>query len=67
MQILIFWSVFAFQFDWHAFLARRLPAPIVQQVKSAEDLSNFDKTQDQSVKIVRYHPDASQRGWDKDF
>jgi protein kinase A len=44
------------KFDWHAFLARRLPAPIVLPVKSPEDLSNFDRGQEQTVKVVKYKP-----------
>lgn len=44
------------KFDWQAFLSRRLPAPIVLPVKSPEDMSNFDRSQEQTVKLVKYSP-----------
>lgn len=47
------------KFDWQAFLSRRLPAPIVLPVKSPEDMSNFDRSQEQTVKVVKYSPGQS--------
>lgn len=55
------------RFDWNAFLARRLPAPIVQQIKSPEDMSNFERGQDIKVKVPKYVPVAGGKDWTKDF
>lgn len=44
-------------FHWENFLARKLPAPIVQKVKDAEDLSNFDDYPDE----VPYYTTATDR------
>lgn len=44
-----------------------MPAPIIQSVKSQEDLSNFEKNQDQNVQNVKYTPPPGTEPWDKDF
>nr|CAD7605070.1 unnamed protein product [Timema genevievae] len=49
-------------FDWEALKQRRLPAPIVQPVKSNTDTSNFDKYERE-----KEIPPDEFSGWDKDF
>jgi hypothetical protein len=45
-----------------------MPAPIIQPVKSTEDLSNFDlKGQDQTLENVKYNPPPGTEPWDRDF
>lgn len=55
-------------FDWEAFTARRMPAPIVLPVSSADDLSNFEEYPlDAEEPPEHYVPDAKITGWDADF
>ncbi len=56
-------------FDWSAFEARRIRAPIICTVRNNEDLSNFEcyspESNDQTR--VEYQGDPKHPDWDKEF
>eukprot|EP00455_Lapot_gusevi_P041130 TRINITY_DN473_c0_g1_i13.p1 TRINITY_DN473_c0_g1~~TRINITY_DN473_c0_g1_i13.p1 ORF type:complete len:798 (+),score=264.44 TRINITY_DN473_c0_g1_i13:86-2395(+) len=52
-------------FDWDALMAQRMKPPFQPQVKSREDLSNFEDFSDTPIEFRACPPDDS--GWDKDF
>jgi len=54
-------------FDWDAFEARKIPAPIIMPVKNNEDLSNFEEYPDEDAAIEEYSGDPKNPDWDKDF
>jgi len=44
-------------FDWEAFIKKKLPAPIRNPIKDPEDLSNFEKYQDEESQYEEYTAD----------
>lgn len=53
-------------FDWEAYEQRSMKAPIKINVKSTEDLSNFDEYHDE-VTIPKYTGDSKNPDWDQAF
>ena len=54
-------------FDWAAFYNKQMRAPIIQNVRNPEDLSNFEKYPAESGKGPKYQGDPKHPDWDKNF
>jgi len=54
--------------DWKKLENRQLPAPIILNIKNAEDLSNFeDYSHEGKHSFPKYVPKAGEEKWDADF
>jgi len=54
-------------FEWELFLAKKLKAPIKTQVRSPDDVSNFDTSEVGDVVFPDCVPDPKNPDWDKEF
>jgi serine/threonine protein kinase len=54
-------------FDWDGLLKKKLTAPIIQNVKNTEDLSNFDAFSDEATPFEEYRVDPKNANWDDEF
>lgn len=54
-------------FDWDGLLRKRLTAPIIQNVRGTEDLSNFDNFSDEAPPLEEYTVDPRNPNWDDEF
>jgi serine/threonine protein kinase len=55
------------KFDWNALINKKMAAPIVLSVKSAEDYSNFS-TESKNIQIPRIkYASPEPQEWEKDF